>query len=223
VLEDPPRPRRSHGRGPPPRDPRDHGRGGGGGEGGSEWESFADDAGSFALVLALIGIGTLFAVLIAVWLFLRRPAPDWNASSAGASLDALWISSALLFGSSVAIERAARVARLPERRAATLRWIVASLALGLAFVGAQAELWTTLWRAGLVPSSSGYAAVFFALTGLHALHVLGGLGFLGFLGARHRRRVAEPPAAASVRRGAIYWHFMGALWLVLFTLLYFVR
>jgi heme/copper-type cytochrome/quinol oxidase subunit 3 len=28
---------------------------------------------------------------------------------------------------------------------------------------------------------------------------------------------------SSVRLGAVYWHYMGALWLVLFTLLYFVR
>jgi heme/copper-type cytochrome/quinol oxidase subunit 3 len=30
-------------------------------------------------------------------------------------------------------------------------------------------------------------------------------------------------AARSVRLGALYWHFMGLLWLVLFALLYFVR
>ena len=82
----------------------------------------------------------------------------------------------------------------------------------------QVTLWAAVWSAGLVPASSGYAAVFFALTGLHALHVLGGLAFLTAL----LRRAARE-GAVSLRHGAVYWHFMGVLWLVLFTLLYFVR
>ena len=204
--------------GGPPRPPRD-GDGGGGG-GGDDHGGFAaaggpGDVGPFALGLALTGITTLFFVLIAVWLFLRRPAPDWHPASAPR---ALWLSTLFLAASSLAVERAARAARREEQRT-TRRWLGASLALGLAFLAAQALLWTSLWRAGFVPAAGGYAAVFFALTGLHALHVLGGLVFLAFLahGLRRARRVP------SVRLGAIYWHYMGAIWLVLFTLLVFVR
>jgi heme/copper-type cytochrome/quinol oxidase subunit 3 len=80
------------------------------------------------------------------------------------------------------------------------------------------------WRAGVVPATSGYAAVFFAITGLHALHVLCGLGILGVLALRLGRGARSAASAArSVRLGALYWHFMGLLWLVLFALLYFVR
>jgi cytochrome c oxidase subunit 3 len=91
--------------------------------------------------------------------------------------------------------------------------------LGLAFLVAQAQLWATLWRAGFVPATSGYAAVFFALTGLHALHVLGGLAFLGFL----VRGLGHDVHAPGVRLGAVYWHYMGVIWVVLFALLYWVR
>ena len=207
---------------PPGAPPRD--RDGDGGEGDGGDSSPAGDesgVGPFALALALAGITTLFVVLIAVWLFLRRPAPDWRAADATGALNALWLSTACLLASSAAVELAARRSRAgPLARQQTLRWLVASVALGLTFLAAQAWLWTGLWRAGLVPSASGYAAVFFALTGLHALHVLGGLGFLGALAVLLRR---QPMRIMSVRLGAVYWHFMGALWLVLFTLLYFVR
>ena len=213
--------RRDHGAPPlvPPRDSD-----GGGGDGGGDGAFPAGDAGGvgpFALALALAGITTLFVVLIAVWLCLRRPAADWRAAEASGALDPLWFSTACLLASSAAVELAARRARTGNAaRHATLRWLVAGLALGLGFVVAQVWLWIGLWRAGIVPSASGYAAVFFALTGLHALHVLGGLGFLGVLVLWLRRRARHVP---SVRLGAVYWHFMGALWLVLFTLLYFVR
>jgi cytochrome c oxidase subunit 3 len=225
VLVAPRRGRRQHG-GPPLVPPEGSDGGGGGGGGGGDGEGAwraggAGEVGPLALLLALAGITTLFLVLIAVWLFLRRPAPDWRAASASGALDALWLSTACLLASGAAVELAARRARAGTcARRATLRWLAASVALGLGFLLAQAWLWLDLWRAGLVPSASGYAAVFFALTGLHALHVAGGLGFLGAQTVWIRRSALGVP---SVRLGAVYWHFMGALWIVLFGLLYFVR
>jgi cytochrome c oxidase subunit 3 len=213
--------RREHG-GPPLVPPDDPGGGGGDGDGDGSWSGGgAGEIGPFALGLAMAGITTLFLVLIAVWLFLRRPAPDWRAAGASGALDALWVSTTCLAASSAAIELAARRARAGMAvRRSTLRWLAASMVLGLGFLAAQLWLWIGLWRAGLVPSASGYAAVFFALTGLHALHVVGGLGFLGALSLWLRKSAAR---LSTVRLGALYWHFMGALWLVLFTLLYFVR
>lgn len=208
----------------PPFEGGEGGEGGGGNGGGGFPPGGTEGAGPLALGLALIGIATLFLVLIAVWVFLRRPAPDWNAPFLGAAPHALWTSTACLAASSLAVELAARRARRGERspagnRRAARRWLAGSLLLGCAFLAAQADLWVSLWRAGFVPAASGYAAVFFALTGLHALHVLGGLGFLGFLA----RELGRGRRAPSVRLGAVYWHCMGGLWLVLFTLLYFVR
>lgn len=221
LLEPPPRRARSGGR--PPRPPEDGG-GGDGGRGGGDGArgDGPEGVGRLALGLALLGITTLFAVLIAVALLLRRPAPDWRGS-ARPPLGALWVSSALLLFSSLTAERAARRARAGHaaRRAVT-RGLAASLALGLAFVAAQVALWLAWRRDGHVPAASGYAAVFFSLTGLHALHVLGGLAFLGALWARWRGSAADPPAG-SVRLGALYWHFMGVLWLVLVTLFVLVR
>ncbi len=211
--------RRRHGAPPflPPRD----GDGDGDGDG-NDGEGFSPRGGPgglgpFALGLALVGITTLFLVLIAVWLLLRRPAPDWRAAQAP---HALWISTACLAASSFAIELAARRARRGRaRQPAARRWLGGGLLLGLAFLVAQAQLWVTLWRAGFVPASGGYAAVFFALTGLHALHVLAGLAFLGFL----VRRLGHDVHASGVRLGAVYWHYMGVIWGVLFALLYWVR
>lgn len=216
--EFPARPRRA-GPPPPPRDrggSDDGGRGGGGGDGRGRDD---DGLGKLALGLALVGITTLFLVLIAVWLLLLRTARDGSAPQR--ALDSLWISTAFLAASSVTIEVAAR-RRRAERRRPALRWLVASFALGAAFVVAQVGLWARLWQGGTLPSSGGYAAMFFSLTGLHALHVLGGLGFFAVLGLQ----LAHPEPGRrrpGLRLAAVYWHFMGFVWLVLFTLLYFVR
>jgi len=213
VLERP-RERRERSTGLPPARPPDEGEGGGRGRGGDGGGFERLGPGPFGLALALLGITTLFLVLITVWLFLRRPAPDWLPGPA-AAVRALWVSTGLLLASSATVEVAARRGRQA--------WLLASMLLGGAFLAAQAFLWWTLWRAGLVPESSGYAAVFFALTGLHALHVLGGLVFFGGLALELARARAHDRPGPSLRLGALYWHFMGAIWLVLFTLLYFVR
>jgi cytochrome c oxidase subunit 3 len=210
--------------GPPP-DDSSGGHGDGGGDGADDGGGFhaeSADLGSLALGLAMGGITVLFAVLIAVWLLLRRPAPDWPLPGPAGAVRTLWLSTACLVASSIAVELAARrTMRGREARRDARRWLVASLVLGLAFLGAQLQLWSSLWSAGLVPSSSGYAAVLFALTGLHALHVLGGLGYLGNLVLALRSR--RPGRLPNVRLGATYWHFMGAIWLVLFGMLTFLR
>jgi cytochrome c oxidase subunit 3 len=86
--------------------------------------------------------------------------------------------------------------------------------LGVLFVLAQVRAWRTGWLEGAGPATGGYAAAYFALTGLHALHVLGGLLVLGAL----LLRAGQPLEAGAMGLGALYWHFMGALWLVLVAL-----
>jgi cytochrome c oxidase subunit 3 len=208
VLTAPRRHRRAGPGGPPP-SPPDRGRGGGGGGDPISAGGAADELGPFALGLALIGIATLFAVLVAVWLFLRRREPGWSGASIPGGPAAAALSTALLLASSAAVELAAR--RAGRARS---RWLIGGLALALAFLAAQARLWILAWSSGFVPRASGQAAVFFALTGLHALHVLGGVAFLSQRALRSR--------SASPRLAALYWHFMGLIWCLLFLLLYFV-
>lgn len=206
--------------GNPPRRPAG-GNGGGGGGGDGEGDRghprTPGSAGSFALFLALGGITTLFLVVVAVWWLLRRDALAWNGAGAPGATGSMWLSTLLLLASGLAVELAARTEG--SRPRATRLWLDASLVLGVLFLLAQTRLWLELWRAGFVPARSTQAAGFFALTGLHALHVLGGLLFLAALTLRRRRAPARP---TSVRLGAIYWHYMGALWLVLFTLLVWI-
>ncbi len=221
VLSPPGRRRRRAEPPPPPEPPGDREGGDGSGDGGASRPVFPGGAPEGArllgLVLALVGIATLFAVFLAAWLFLQRREPDAARASPLVPPNALWISTLVLAASSFTIERAARAR---PRAAAVVRWLLASLLLGLSFLGAQATLWWILLRGGIVPSSGAYGAIFFALTGLHGLHVLGGLGCMAFATTRALGARLGP---GTLRLCAIYWHFMGALWIVLFSVLYFVR
>lgn len=204
---------------PPERPPGDGGGGGGSNDKDGEFAPAGDPEGigPFALGLTLVGITTLFVVVIVAWWILRRGTLAAERTWPPALLEPLALSTILLLGSGVAVEFAARRERLgASGRRASRRWLTTALGCGAAFLLAQLQLWLGLSRAGFVPASSGLAAGFFALTGLHALHVLGGLGFLGSLAVRLRRARDRVP---SVRLGAVYWHFMGGLWLVLLGIL----
>jgi len=224
---------------PPPSGPPDDFDDSGGGYGGWGGDDDADgdddaspqreapgpETGSLALGLLLAGITTLFCVLLAVWIFLRRGASDWEPVRAAIPRMGLWSATLLLLASSVAIEHAARIARaaLAKDRGRILGWLGFSAALGVAFVGVQVGVLFGMWNDGYLPSSSGYGAVFYALATLHALHILGGLGYELVVAARLRADAGTLVHRHSLRLAAIFWHFMGLLWAILFTLLYLVR
>lgn len=223
----PARPRRRDGS--PPR-----GRGGddgfgGGGDGGFGWNGDDGDndpapsgrpehTAELAFVFVLIGISSLFLAFLFAYAMLSQRANEWPPPGAPRPPDGLWISTLLLIASSFALHTAGRGRAQgdpPEPLRARRRYVL-TLLLGLAFLGAQAWLWRDLLHEGLTTDANAYGALFYSLTGLHALHVIAGLAFLAFvIGQRS-------PSGTTRRLCAMYWHFMGVLWLVLFSVLYFV-
>jgi len=209
------------------------GGGGGGDDGAGDGEEGAVpervservEAGNLALGLMLTSIATLFSILIAVSFLLHSGAGDWLSQQDAVPTSGLWSATGLLIASSFSLEHVARAARnaLAKNRRRILGWLGISVALGVAFLAVQTGVLLGLWRAGHLPSGSGYGAVFYALISMHGLHVIGGLAYLLFLVVRLRNPGAFQANLHGVRPAALFWHFMGLLWVILFTLLCFVR
>ena len=98
-------------------------------------------------------------------------------------------------------------------------WIAVTIALGAAFLAGQGLEYARLLGAGLRPGSELFGTTFFTLTGLHALHVLVGLALLSTLLVS---AIAWPArVSASAWEGiAMYWHFVDAVWVVVFSVVY---
>jgi cytochrome c oxidase subunit III len=124
----------------------------------------------------------------------------------------LWLSTGLILASSTTLEIARRVFRKGEWRVAD-RLLLATAAIGVAFLGAQLVAWRDLLAQGAYLMENPHGAFFYLFTGLHAVHLLGGLIalFAVVFGRRKRRELVDVVA--------YYWHFLTVLWLVLFEVL----
>ncbi len=92
--------------------------------------------------------------------------------------------------------------------------------LGALFLLVQGYEWARLVHFGLTVSSGTYGATFYTLIGAHAVHVLAALLWLAVsAGLLARGRLAGRRPAA-LRACALYWHFVVALWPVLYVSVY---
>ncbi|MHC4100743.1 MAG: cytochrome c oxidase subunit 3 [Planctomycetota bacterium] len=129
----------------------------------------------------------------------------------------LWISTLLLLASSATMQAALDGARRGDL--GRLRFfLTATTVLGFAFLAAQAVCWI-VWlepMRGLLDQAEQVFLLtgFYTLTGLHALHVVGGLVPLVVITARARAGRYAPEYHPGVIYTAMYWHFLGGVWVV---------
>jgi cytochrome c oxidase subunit III len=74
----------------------------------------------------------------------------------------------------------------------------------------------------LPPQAEIFFFLYWAMTGLHALHVLVGMGLLGTLFFLARAGRYSSDYYTPVEMIGLYWHFVDAIWIFLYPLLYLI-
>lgn len=106
------------------------------------------------------------------------------------------------------------------RRGARLR-AAAGLAIGVVLGAAFAVVQVLEWKSKpYTLGSSGYASLYFTITGFHMAHVLGGLVALSAVLAWTLLGYFDARRHAPYLIGAAYWHFVDAVWLAVFATFY---
>jgi heme/copper-type cytochrome/quinol oxidase subunit 3 len=103
------------------------------------------------------------------------------------------------------------------------RWLFATAFLGLLFLGGQVYEFSTFVREGLGISTNLFGATFYVLTGTHGAHVTVGVAWLLTLWTESLRGRLGPARATTVEIAGLYWHFVDAVWIVIFTLVYLIQ
>ncbi|MGI8403133.1 MAG: cytochrome c oxidase subunit I [Gemmatimonadaceae bacterium] len=91
--------------------------------------------------------------------------------------------------------------------------------LGVVFLAIQAIEYRSK---GTVPGDNAYSSLFFTITGFHGAHVAVGLLMIAVTSVRAWLGHFSPEKRFAVTNVALYWHFVDAVWLFVFTALYLV-
>jgi cytochrome c oxidase subunit III len=173
--------------------------------------------GMSALIAGESAIFTIFAVAYVFYLgkSLAGPTP-------AQVLEVPIIGTICLLSSSFTIWRAERAIE-NDQMASFTAWLGATIALAAIFLTGTAVEWRKLiCQDGLTISTNLFGTTFYSLVGLHATHVVVGLFLLtavfvfslfGWVDSRQSERFGVV---------ALYWHFVDAVWIVVFSVVYLI-
>lgn len=104
-----------------------------------------------------------------------------------------------------------------NRRMPSLILLAVAIGLGIVFVGVQLHEWA---GKPYGVQSHTYGSLFFTITGFHMAHVVVGVVSLSLVWLWIALRRVTQARREILTIAALYWHFVDAVWLVIFSLLY---
>lgn len=177
----------------------------------------ADGVRSFGMNVFLASSTMMFGALLVLYALLRTGAAHWpRPGGMGLAVAA----TCAIATSSLVLHRGVQAVLAARQRLLSGR-LLATIALGLAFLAIEIVLWRSLWRAGYV-AGNPHAGTFYVLTIFHFVHVAVAIGLLSWLvpGALRGRYHANDHVR--VRLVARFWHFLGFNWMLLFCSLFLI-
>lgn len=170
----------------------------------------------------LVSEVAFFSTLIMVYLInLRNDVSGGPTPREVLSLPLALLNSVVLISSSVTIHFAEAARRAGNLARFHGLWALTIL-LGAAFVGGTLYEWRGLIRDGLTIDRNMFGTTYYTLVGFHAAHVTIGVGILAaVLGVSLAKKIPGPEPLPVVL-SSWYWHFVDAVWIVVFTVVYLV-
>jgi cytochrome c oxidase subunit 3 len=107
-------------------------------------------------------------------------------------------------------------------RTGFLRNISFTFVLGVIFLLLQAYDYSLLFGDGMTLGSGPFGTTYFTLTGFHGAHVFGGVIMLGVVLYRGMAGQFSSRHHDAVEAASLYWHFVDVVWILLFSILYFL-
>ena len=106
------------------------------------------------------------------------------------------------------------------RRGRLTAGVAAAVALGIAFLCLQGVEYHREYTGGLTPTHEASGSLFYTITSFHGAHVFVGLVMLCVVLVRTLRGHFGAARHEAVSNAFLYWHFVDAVWLAVFTSLY---
>jgi cytochrome c oxidase subunit 3 len=193
----------------------------------SAWEGgaspYATNSKKFGMWLFIISDALTFSALLFAYTYSRVTNPDWpHPFDFSPAIIFSTIMTFCLLSSSLNMVMAVHSINHGDRKA-TVRWMLATMAGGGAFVALHLSEWLKLINVEHVTAFNNpwgiplFGATFFAITGLHMTHVVIGLIYLAVVTTGVARGKFK---AEDVEVSGLYWHFVDLVWMFVFPLVY---
>jgi cytochrome c oxidase subunit III len=173
--------------------------------------------GMFSLIAAEAAIFTIFVVAYIFYLgkSLSGPMPK----------DVLQLpifGTICLLSSSLTIHLAVKALRSAQVGVFGLWWF-ATIALGAIFLAGTGREWQRMiFEKGLTINTNLFGTTYYSLVGLHAFHVTVGLIVLAIGMIFTLLGKVKPEHSERAEVFSLYWHFVDAVWVVVFTVVYVI-
>lgn len=172
--------------------------------------------GMFCLIIGESAIFTIFVVAYIFYIGRSAYGPTPQI------LDTPVFNTICLLSSSLTIWMAEHAIARGQIRAFGAWWAL-TMTLGVVFLAGTALEWNRLiFTDGLTIRTNLFGTTFYSLVGLHATHVIVGLIMLSLVMLFTLLGRIEQRHAERIQVLSLYWHFVDAVWVVVFTVVYLV-
>ncbi|MGH9607468.1 MAG: cytochrome c oxidase subunit 3 [Terracidiphilus sp.] len=186
---------------------------------------FADESwrlpsrGTVAMLCLIVGECAIFTIFVVAYIF-------YMGRSVGGPtpriLDIPIFMTVCLLSSSITIMIAEHAIDHGRMKLFAAFWAL-TMTLGIVFlIGTGFEWHDLIYNKGLTVSTNLFGTTFYSLVGLHATHVVVGLLMLGIVMVFTLFGRINKSHAYRIKTLALYWHFVDAVWVVVFTVVYIV-
>jgi cytochrome c oxidase subunit 3 len=183
-----------------------------------EWKlPYRGKVGMAGLIIAESAIFTIFVVAYLFYLgkSLSGPTPR-------EVLETPIFFTVCLLSSSLTIHFAGKELARGHRVMFRIFWSI-TIALGALFLFGTAREWHRLiYVRGLTISTNLFGTTYYSLVGLHATHVTAGLIMLSIVLLFSLVDRVGMEQSARIETLSMYWHFVDAVWVVVFTVVYLI-
>ena len=174
--------------------------------------------GKVAMAGLIVAESAIFTIFVVAYLFYLGK--SLNGPSPREVLETPIFYTICLLSSSLTIHLAAKSLARDRVGAFVGLWLL-TIALGGLFLYGTGQEWHRLiYQHGLTISTNLFGTTYYSLVGLHGFHVTAGLVMLlvvAIFALAGRVRMQE---SRRVEVLAMYWHFVDAVWVVVFTVVY---
>jgi cytochrome c oxidase subunit 3/cytochrome o ubiquinol oxidase subunit 3 len=176
--------------------------------------------GTVAMAGLIIAESAIFTIFVVAYLFyigksLTGPTPR-------EVLEVPVFFTICLLSSSITMHFAHKALERGRQGAFLGSWFLTFLLGALFLFGTGREWHRLIYEKGLTISTNLFGTTYYSLVGLHAFHVTAGLFMLALVLLFGLAGRVGPDQSARVGVLSMYWHFVDAVWVVVFTVVYVI-